>query len=213
MKFLRILPEDVILLIYHVADQFLINYAIKFKDNKKMKIIVGSKNPVKIEAVKQAFEAYFPKCEIVAIGEKVPSNVSDQPSTQIETYTGALNRAKYCKENYGADYFVGLEGGITKFFDTEEIGVIEWGVVLSKESDVIGKAGGGIFILPKVLCKLIEKHKGLESAVNELFNTTDVGKKEGVNGMLTKGIADRTSDYFHIIVQALIPFIKSWEEK
>jgi len=42
-----------------------------------MKILVGSQNPVKIEAVKESFSKYFEKVEVAEI--KVDSKVSSQP--------------------------------------------------------------------------------------------------------------------------------------
>ena len=55
-----------------------------------MKILVGSQNPVKIEATKEAFSTYFGKVEVRGI--KVDSKVSNQP-TNDETFHGARNRA------------------------------------------------------------------------------------------------------------------------
>ncbi len=73
-----------------------------------MKILVGSKNPVKLNAVKEAFSLYFENIEIVSIS--VPSNVSDQPINE-ETYEGAKNRATELQKinsnkNWNADFFV-----------------------------------------------------------------------------------------------------------
>lgn len=56
------------------------------------KIIVASKNPVKVHAVEQAFGKMFPD-EIFEIeGVSVLSGVSEQPLSNEETYTGAMNR-------------------------------------------------------------------------------------------------------------------------
>ena len=55
-----------------------------------MKILVGSQNPVKIEATKEAFSTYFGRVEVRGI--KVDSKVSNQ-LTNDETFHGARNRA------------------------------------------------------------------------------------------------------------------------
>jgi len=60
-----------------------------------MKILVGSKNPVKIKAVEEAFSKYFDN--IVVEGINVNSGVSVQPVNN-ETYAGAQNRALKLKE-------------------------------------------------------------------------------------------------------------------
>jgi non-canonical (house-cleaning) NTP pyrophosphatase len=51
-----------------------------------MKVLVGSKNPVKIEATKEAFEKYFYDIEVVGI--EVYSKASKQ-QIGIETFIGA----------------------------------------------------------------------------------------------------------------------------
>jgi non-canonical (house-cleaning) NTP pyrophosphatase len=51
-----------------------------------MKVLVGSRNQVKIEATKKAFEKYFYDIEVVGI--EVDSKVSRQP-IGIEMFIGA----------------------------------------------------------------------------------------------------------------------------
>ena len=61
------------------------------------KVIIASKNPVKINATKQAFESVFPTEQFEFIGIRVPSFVSDQPMSDEETLEGAINRAENAK--------------------------------------------------------------------------------------------------------------------
>lgn len=82
---------------------------------KKMKILMGTKNPGKIEGAKQAFEKYFDEVEVEGIA--VESEVSNQPFDK-DILQGAKNRIKnlkkYAKENgLEVDYFVASEAGIT----------------------------------------------------------------------------------------------------
>lgn len=49
------------------------------------KVIVASKNPVKINATQSAFEKMFPDEEFSFEGISVPSGVSDQPMSEDET--------------------------------------------------------------------------------------------------------------------------------
>lgn len=79
-----------------------------------MMVLVGSKNPVKIESVREAFSKYFDNPEV--LGMEADSKVSKQP-VNSETYEGARNRAlvQLSKENgMRADFFVGIEGGISE---------------------------------------------------------------------------------------------------
>ncbi len=50
-----------------------------------IKILVGSLNPVKINAVTNAFKIVFPNNEIQCKGTHAPSGVADQPMSANET--------------------------------------------------------------------------------------------------------------------------------
>lgn len=75
-----------------------------------MKIIVASKNPVKIEAARKSFSMAFANEDIDLIAVDAPSLVSDQPMSTGETRDGAVNRVKYCQKHHQADYYVSYEG-------------------------------------------------------------------------------------------------------
>ncbi len=78
-----------------------------------MYVIIASKSPVKIEAVKQGFQKLFPGVSFMFEGVPANSGISDQPMSNNETRTGALGRIAHAKElSPGADYYVGLEGGV-----------------------------------------------------------------------------------------------------
>ncbi len=81
----------------------------------KINILIASENPSKIEAVSLAFSKFYEDFDINGIA--VPSNVPKQPVNQ-EIYQGAINRChnlrKYAlANNLKADYYVGVEAGIT----------------------------------------------------------------------------------------------------
>ena len=80
-----------------------------------MKILIGTKNPGKIEGAKQAFEKYFDNVEIEGIS--VESEVGNQPFNE-EILQGAKNRVKNLKKyaiknNIQVDFYVASEAGIT----------------------------------------------------------------------------------------------------
>ena len=54
-----------------------------------MKILIGTKNPGKIQGAKQAFDNYFKDIEVTGI--PVSSDVSDEP-VDLDIYNGARNR-------------------------------------------------------------------------------------------------------------------------
>jgi len=85
---------------------------------KQIRVAVGTKNPCKIDAVKEAFRATFPTdCEIIIFPFSIASGVPDQPFGDSETKQGAMNRARGAyaeatKNGNTVDFGVGLEGGI-----------------------------------------------------------------------------------------------------
>ena len=88
-----------------------------------MKILMGTKNPGKIQGAKEAFEKYFENVEVIGI--PVESEVSDQPFNK-EIFEGAKNRVKnlkkYAKENnIEADFYIASEGGIQNLLCEEWI--------------------------------------------------------------------------------------------
>ena len=96
----------------------------------KLVVAVGSKNPVKVNSVRNAFAANFPGSDLEVVGYSVPSGVDDQPWGDVQTRQGALNRAEnalgaHCLAHGGAppDYAVGLEGGVVE----EKLGELHQG--------------------------------------------------------------------------------------
>ncbi|EFJ46655.1 hypothetical protein VOLCADRAFT_105402 [Volvox carteri f. nagariensis] len=56
------------------------------------RVLVASKNPVKVNAVQRALQRCFPSLELTVWGRETPSNVPDQPRGDEETLKGARNR-------------------------------------------------------------------------------------------------------------------------
>ena len=170
-----------------------------------MKVIVGSQNPVKINAVKRAFKSYFDDFEIE--GVKVDSGVSDQPMNEKESYQGALNRAQIVMDNYHCDYAVGLEGGLEELsFGTTTCGFI---VILSKEG-IKGVGTSARMVLPS---HYVSKLKNGEVELGDLISK-DAGEenykqKGGMFGLYSKGVVPREDAYFQGVIFALSRIISS----
>ncbi|WP_457631522.1 DUF84 family protein [Oceanithermus sp.] len=75
-----------------------------------MEIALGSTSSVKILALRWALERLGLAVEPRAVA--VPSGVADQPLSEAETVTGAVNRARAARELGGAALGVGIEGGV-----------------------------------------------------------------------------------------------------
>lgn len=169
-----------------------------------MRVIVASKNPVKINAALRGFEAMFPEHLFNVDGISAPSGVSDQPMTDAETLLGALNRATRVRERIpDADYWVGIEGGV---HETDH-GLAEraWIVIHAKDGRT-GKGSSGTFFLPEPIARLIRSGAELADACDVIFEGSDCRQKNGAVGLLTGDVIHRTSLYEHAMALALIPF-------
>ena len=95
------------------------------------KIVIASKNPVKINATLSGFQKMFPNEQFEIEGVSVPSSVSDQPKSDLETFSGAWHRANNAyKERPGADFCVGIEGGIEE--KDSDMEAFAWVVIKGK---------------------------------------------------------------------------------
>ncbi len=167
------------------------------------KIIIASKNPVKIQAAQLGFQRLFPDTTFTAEGISVPSGVPDQPMDDSETLQGAMNRAENAQRAAPeADYWVGIEGGIEKV--GPEMEAFAWIVVKSKNQ--MGKARTGTFFLPKQVVSLINEGMELGDADDIVFGGNNSKQKNGAVGILTGDVIVRSTYYAEAVVLALIPF-------
>jgi inosine/xanthosine triphosphatase len=122
-----------------------------------------------------------------------------------ESITGARNRAKKALESLGADYGVGLEGGLQEiegnWFDAG------WIVVVDKE----GNEGIGSTIrmmTPEKMMDLIKQGMELGHVNDKLFGLENSKHGDGHFGLMTNGAITRTDGYRDGVIAALARFIK-----
>src|SRR3954470_8175717 len=109
---------------------------------KATRITVGSKNPVKLAAVRAVVVRLVDAVTVEAVA--VPSGVPDQPFGDEETIRGAIERARAARERLDADYGVGLEGGVVEMGDGT-MRTCAWAAVVSRS----GRHGvGGSLAMP-----------------------------------------------------------------
>lgn len=168
------------------------------------KIIVASKNPVKIAAALNGFKRMFPDEEFEIKGIDATSSVRDQPMSNDETYEGARNRANNAQAlQPHADYWVGLEGGIEDTGD--DMRAFAWMVIIGSDNRV-GKGKTGIFFLPGEVASLIRGGMELGEADDIVFSRSNSKQAGGAIGLLTDDVIDREAYYTEAIIFALVPF-------
>ncbi len=169
-----------------------------------MKVAVGSKNPVKISAVMNAFKLFFSDVELISVDS--PSKVSSMPVSFEESFTGAQNRALHAMETTHADFSVGLEGGCSTFGDKT---FLEGVVVIIDKNHKIGVGRSAAILLPEKFVNKIKEGKELGDVIDEITGEKDTKKKEGTIGFLTRGKLNREEEFRHSVVMALAPFINA----
>lgn len=169
-----------------------------------LKVAVGSKNPVKVAAVKSAFEKVFGDCEIT--GVSVPSGISDMPMSFQEIAQGAKNRAQNALEALGADYGVGLEGGLNDTF----LGTFLSGfVAIVDKNNIWGYAGGEGLFMPEAIVKRVkEEGKELGEVMDEIRGLKNTKQQEGCIGYFTNNLIDREASFTQPVICALSRFSK-----
>ena len=173
-----------------------------------VRIVVASKNPVKVQAVRNGFARIFPGADFDVVTVSVPSGVSDQPRSNAETLQGALNRARNAaRMQPQADYWVGVEGGIELEGEgfTGEMCAFAWIVVQSP--DRLGKGCTGRFYLPPAVADLVCQGVELGQADDIVFGRSNSKQENGAIGLLTGGVIDRAGLYEPAVIFALIPFL------
>lgn len=170
-----------------------------------MRILIGTKNPGKIQGAKLAFEKYFDDIEIEGI--PVESEVGAQPVNQ-EILEGARNRVRNLKayakrNNIYADFYVSSEAGITDLLgEWIDINCV---VIEDKEGfQSVGTSQG--FPIPEKYIKEI-KETELGKVMDKIFEGTDLGKEKGGINYLTKGEVSRIELTQNAFVMALTKHI------
>ncbi len=167
-----------------------------------MKLVVASHNPVKINAVAEAFAKSFPDIEFDLSPISVASGVSDQPMTDTETLKGAITRARNAMEAVpDADYTVGLEGGVDTVGD--QLFTFAWMAIETKGGKV-ATARTSTLPLPPRVAKLLAESIELGDAMDKVFNAHNTKQKGGAIGLLTNGLYDRTNTYVQALCFALV---------
>lgn len=162
-----------------------------------MDIAVGSQNPVKVAAVRSVMEKIYGDVRITAVD--VPSGVPPQPFGD-ETHRGSENRARAALG--GHDMAVGIEAGVFEMLDG--LYDIQHCTIISKDGRVTYGHGSG-FRYPDSIANLVRKGLTVGEAVKQVYGDTEIGKKQGAIGLLSKGLLDRKSLTEQSVTAAMIP--------
>jgi inosine/xanthosine triphosphatase len=170
-----------------------------------MRVVIASRNPVKLAAGRKAFEALFPDENIDVIAVDAESGVADQPSSDGETRTGARNRAEHAsRAESDADFWVGLEGGID--VTGEQLMAFAW-MHVRGSNGFSSEARSVSLPLPPRVKQLVDEGLELGEANDRVFATLNSKHGGGAFGLLTDGRVTRESVYAETMMLALMPFV------
>lgn len=157
-----------------------------------MKIIIGSKNPAKITAVKNCF--LDQKTEVIALD--IPSGVSAQPFSDEETIKGAINRALGALRDGSGDIGIGLEGGVQE--TNAGLFICNWGALAASNMEPF-IAGGARFLLPEEIAVRLRAGEELGPVMDDYAKQQNVRKHEGAVGIFTNGMVNRVDMFTHVV--------------
>jgi inosine/xanthosine triphosphatase len=172
---------------------------------RNLRIIVGSTNKAKVDAVMEILQEYPHLAHAEVSGIPTLSGVSDQPKTLLETITGARNRAESVFAN--AEYSVGIESGLMEVPHSKS-GFMDICVcaIFDGKAFHLGISSAWEFPDPRVTALMIEEGLDMSQAIRKAGLTTNpnIGMEEGAIGILTKGKLDRKAYTKQALRTALI---------
>ena len=102
---------------------------------------------------------------------------------------------------------VGIEAGVFRMLDG--LYDIQHCTIISKDGKVTYGHGSG-FRYPDSIAKLVLDGMNVGDAVKEVYGNTEIGKKQGAIGLLSKGLLDRKSLTEQSVMAAMVP--RLWDE-
>ncbi|NRA59862.1 MAG: inosine/xanthosine triphosphatase [Psychrobium sp.] len=170
-----------------------------------LKVVVGSRNPVKINAVRSAINTYYPDHDIDCSGMDAASLVSDQPMTSQQTRDGAVNRLRYCQQQVSADFYAAIEGGVDNFEDGAA--TFAYVVIANHKQMSVGRSAN--LPLPSHVYQALSDGEELGPLMDKMFKTVNIKQKGGAIGLLTNGHSSREANYTQALILAMAPFAHS----
>jgi inosine/xanthosine triphosphatase len=168
-----------------------------------IKIVVASKNPVKLEAVREGLSGFLNE-SVEIVGVSVESGVSHQPMNDSDTFLGAENRVKNAQLQFSSyDFYVGIEGGV----EDSASGLMAFAWIVISNGEKTGKARTASFFLPPDVASLVHLGMELGDADDIVFSKKNSKQQNGAIGLLTNDLITRKSLYLPAVQMAFIPFL------
>jgi inosine/xanthosine triphosphatase len=180
------------------------------------RMAVGSTRRPKVNAVEEAAEAIGPllgegtTLEVVAY--EVESGVSHTPCSREELMQGARQRVARLREvlrskGEGADFFVGLEGGLDVVVENglRHVFLESWAYVSDGSCGHFGCSGS--IELPEALAQeVLTRGTELSVAIDRFAGAVGIRDGQGAWGVLSGNLISRQESFRLAVVAAFAPF-------
>lgn len=176
---------------------------------------IGSTNPVKVRAAKNAFARFMPRIRIETHPKRIQSGVPEQPQG-AQAAAGAQRRAQMALEagrKEGAEYGVGIEAGIVQDPHTGVVMDVQHCMIVDTTGYTTHGHGSGFAYPPMITKQILEEGITVSQAFEPLTKDPRLGRHEGAVGWLTHGVLDRTRLTEQAVEAAMIPRVRRglWE--
>lgn len=171
---------------------------------RPVRVVVGSMNKVKIDAVRNIFTQSFGLVEVKGIEPN--HSIGTQPMEE-RTIQGSIERARSAIAETGADFGVGIEAGL--FFNkilNKHLDIQYCAIVDSSGKMTVGHGPG--FEYPPEVIQAVLKGGTVGDTMSKITEIEKIGHKMGSIGYLSDGLIDRTSLTEVAVLMALIPRIR-----
>ena len=166
-----------------------------------MHVVVGSTNPVKLNATEAAVEALADTVVAVDVDPGVP----EQPRSTEQTVQGAKNRARRALAADRADLGVGLEGGVASVAGLDGQFLTMWAAVATGESVSVG--AGPRLRLPDEIADAVVAGRELGPLLDEVLGTEGLKRGRGAVGVFTGDRVTREAALRQAVAMALGPVV------
>lgn len=174
---------------------------------KPLRVVVGTANRLKVEAVEGAFRRAFPRIRLSVRGVRVRSGVPEQPYGH-DAFRGARQRATNAlARDARADYAVGVEAGLVRNGPMERWLDIQYASVVDRDGRWSDAHGGGFYYPPGIL-RAVRRGATVSQAVGPVARDRRIGSTIGAVGFLSRGALDRRELTEQAVLLALLPRLR-----
>lgn len=172
-----------------------------------IKVVITSKNPVKIKATRDSFSLFYDNIIFLELGTE-NGGLTPQPIGEEETYNSSRRRVEYgrrLKPNF--NFYVGIEAGVIVNTTSNNARIVVYSSV-GDNNDIETVRGCEIPIPSQWYKELVERHHNeLGDLMSNITGIQNIKQKQGAVGFLTRNITKRYDILKQSVTMALIPFL------